>query len=222
MRRTHCFCVCPEARSAAPANRQRKGSRFGGVRDREDRRTAVQRRGRRRAGGQLPRRASQAASLTLPAVLLVDGETVTSDADALAAATVTAEVVSHSKGPKIKIHKFKNKTGTTSGRATASASPLSRSPASRAESRSRHGTQEGRLVLPQRSRLQRAAPRRQAVRRPGRQRRRDHRPPARHPLPPRRGVGRGKDDTLFALSAGAVQFGDKRGRKTISIVPTQL
>ena len=32
-------------------------------------------------------------------------------------------------------------------------------------------------------------------------------------------VGRGKDDTLFALSAGAVEFGRKRGRKVVSIVP---
>src|SRR3978361_569052 len=32
-------------------------------------------------------------------------------------------------------------------------------------------------------------------------------------------VGRGKDDTLFALAAGHVLFGAKRGRKTISIVP---
>ena len=32
-------------------------------------------------------------------------------------------------------------------------------------------------------------------------------------------VGRGGDDTLFALSAGAVEFGSKRGRKTINIVP---
>jgi large subunit ribosomal protein L27 len=31
-------------------------------------------------------------------------------------------------------------------------------------------------------------------------------------------VGRGGDDTLFALAAGAVQFGNKRGRKTVSIV----
>ncbi|MEV6771722.1 50S ribosomal protein L27 [Nocardia sp. NPDC051030] len=31
-------------------------------------------------------------------------------------------------------------------------------------------------------------------------------------------VGRGGDDTLFALEAGAVQFGTKRGRKTINIV----
>lgn len=32
-------------------------------------------------------------------------------------------------------------------------------------------------------------------------------------------VGRGGDDTLFALTAGAVEFGTKRGRKTVNIVP---
>lgn len=31
------------------------------------------------------------------------------------------------------------------------------------------------------------------------------------------GVGRGSDDTLFALVAGAVKFGAKRGRKTVNI-----
>jgi large subunit ribosomal protein L27 len=31
-------------------------------------------------------------------------------------------------------------------------------------------------------------------------------------------VGRGKDDTLFALSAGYVEFGKKRGRRVVSIV----
>ncbi|WP_326837704.1 50S ribosomal protein L27 [Amycolatopsis rhabdoformis] len=31
-------------------------------------------------------------------------------------------------------------------------------------------------------------------------------------------VGRGGDDTLFALAAGAVEFGSKRGRKTVNIV----
>ena len=30
-------------------------------------------------------------------------------------------------------------------------------------------------------------------------------------------VGRGGDDTLFALAAGAVQFGRKRGRRVVSI-----
>jgi large subunit ribosomal protein L27 len=32
-------------------------------------------------------------------------------------------------------------------------------------------------------------------------------------------VGRGKDDTLFALSAGAVTFGSRRGRRVVAIVP---
>jgi len=31
-------------------------------------------------------------------------------------------------------------------------------------------------------------------------------------------VGRGKDDTLFALAAGAVEFGAKGGRRVINIV----
>jgi large subunit ribosomal protein L27 len=34
-------------------------------------------------------------------------------------------------------------------------------------------------------------------------------------------VGRGGDDTLFALSAGTVEFGAKRGRKTVNIVPAE-
>ena len=51
------------------------------------------------------------AEVTLPAILLVDGASVTHDADQLAAVSVTAEVVAQTKGPKIRIHKFKNKTG---------------------------------------------------------------------------------------------------------------
>lgn len=51
------------------------------------------------------------ATVTLPAVLVVDGETVTSGADQLAKVSVTAEVVDEVKGPKIKIQRYKNKTG---------------------------------------------------------------------------------------------------------------
>lgn len=50
------------------------------------------------------------AEIILPAVLLVDGDQVTTDAGGLTSA-VTATVVEHTKGPKIRIHKFKNKTG---------------------------------------------------------------------------------------------------------------
>ena len=43
--------------------------------------------------------------------VVVDGDSVTSDAKALGNVTVTAEVVDHTKGPKIVILKYKNKTG---------------------------------------------------------------------------------------------------------------
>ncbi|MFD1213627.1 50S ribosomal protein L27 [Arthrobacter sp. GCM10027362] len=33
-------------------------------------------------------------------------------------------------------------------------------------------------------------------------------------------VGRGKDDTLFALEAGAVEFGTRRGRRVVNVVGT--
>ncbi|MGH3769643.1 MAG: 50S ribosomal protein L21 [Pseudonocardiaceae bacterium] len=49
--------------------------------------------------------------VSLPAVLLVDGPTVTADAAGLGATSVHGKVVAQVKGPKIRIHKFKNKTG---------------------------------------------------------------------------------------------------------------
>ena len=56
--------------------------------------------------------AAPGESVTLPAVLLVDDAgAITSDAAKLSAARITAEVVEHGKGPKIVIHKFRNKTG---------------------------------------------------------------------------------------------------------------
>jgi large subunit ribosomal protein L21 len=51
------------------------------------------------------------AELVLPALLVVDGDKVTTDAAKLAKVSVTGKVVEHTKGPKIRIHKFKNKTG---------------------------------------------------------------------------------------------------------------
>jgi large subunit ribosomal protein L27 len=35
---------------------------------------------------------------------------------------------------------------------------------------------------------------------------------------PGHNVGRGKDDTLFALSAGAVAFTNRRGRRVVDVV----
>jgi large subunit ribosomal protein L21 len=51
------------------------------------------------------------STVELRPVLLVDGETVTSDAGALAKAKVTAEILAETKGPKITILRYKNKTG---------------------------------------------------------------------------------------------------------------
>ena len=55
--------------------------------------------------------AEPGASVTLPVLLLVDGTDVTSDNKTLSGATVTVEVVGSTKGPKIDILKYKNKTG---------------------------------------------------------------------------------------------------------------
>ena len=38
---------------------------------------------------------------------------------------------------------------------------------------------------------------------------------------PGENVGRGGDDTLFALAAGSVEFGMKRGRRMVNIVPAE-
>lgn len=55
--------------------------------------------------------AEAGSTVELPALLLVDGATVTTDAAALAEVKVTAEVVRDEKGPKIDILRYKNKTG---------------------------------------------------------------------------------------------------------------
>jgi large subunit ribosomal protein L21 len=49
------------------------------------------------------------STLTLPVVMVVDGETVT--ATGLDKAAVTVEILGATKGPKIVIQKYKNKTG---------------------------------------------------------------------------------------------------------------
>ena len=51
------------------------------------------------------------SSVALTPGLLVDGATVTTKADELAKVKVSAEIIDSVKGPKIKILKYKNKTG---------------------------------------------------------------------------------------------------------------
>ena len=48
------------------------------------------------------------SSVSLQPILLVDGDTVNAD---VSGASVTAEVLAQTKGPKIRILKYKNKTG---------------------------------------------------------------------------------------------------------------
>lgn len=36
---------------------------------------------------------------------------------------------------------------------------------------------------------------------------------------PGKNVGKGKDDTLFALAEGSVKFGQRRGRKVVDVLP---
>ena len=55
--------------------------------------------------------AATSGTVELPAVLLVDGDKVTSDSKALAKVKVVAEVLEQTRGPKIIIQKYKNKTG---------------------------------------------------------------------------------------------------------------
>ncbi|GAA3229062.1 50S ribosomal protein L21 [Actinocorallia longicatena] len=51
------------------------------------------------------------ATITFPAVLVVDGDNVISAAAELAKYTITAEVLGAVKGPKINIMHYRNKTG---------------------------------------------------------------------------------------------------------------
>ena len=56
-------------------------------------------------------KADGTGKIELEALLLVDGDKVTTDAKALAKVKVTAEVLNDLRGPKIIIQKYKNKTG---------------------------------------------------------------------------------------------------------------
>ena len=51
------------------------------------------------------------SSIELPALMLVDGDKITSDKKELENVKVSAEVLEHIRGKKIVIQKYKNKTG---------------------------------------------------------------------------------------------------------------
>jgi large subunit ribosomal protein L21 len=51
------------------------------------------------------------SSLTLPALLVVDGDNVVSDPEELGGYQIAAEIVGDARGPKINMIRYKNKTG---------------------------------------------------------------------------------------------------------------
>jgi len=51
------------------------------------------------------------ASVSFPALLLVEGSSITTDAKTLAGVKVAGEILEETKGPKIDILRYKNKTG---------------------------------------------------------------------------------------------------------------
>jgi large subunit ribosomal protein L21 len=51
------------------------------------------------------------STLTLPAVLVVDGDNIVTDPEELGGYEVAAEIIGDANGPKISMIKFKNKTG---------------------------------------------------------------------------------------------------------------
>ena len=157
------------------------------------------------------------ATVSLPVALVVDGAKVTSDAKDLEKVAVTGEVLEHTKGPKIRIHKFKNKTGyhKRQGHRQPADGPQGHrhqvGSEQMAHKKGASSSRNGRDSNSQRLGVKRFGG--QVVKAGEiivRQRGTHFHPGV--------NVGRGGDDTLFAKAAGAVEFGIKRGRKTVSIV----
>jgi ribosomal protein L27/ribosomal protein L21 len=158
------------------------------------------------------------SSIRLAPLLLVDGDTVTSDVSALGSASVTAEVLAETKGPKIRILKFKNKTGyrKRQGHRQRYTKVLVTDIKSwgddMAHKKGASSTRNGRDSNSQRLGVKRFGGQlvnagEIIVRQRG-----TH-------FHPGDGVGRGGDDTLFALVAGHVEFGTRRGRRVVNVTP---
>ena len=163
------------------------------------------------------------SSITLPALLVVDGETVTSDAKALAGVTVTAEVVGAVKGPKITIMKFKNKTGYRKRQGHRQ---------KYTEVKVTDGSQRGSEKEPWHTR--RARPRRATVVTRTRSDSASSASAARSSTPARSSSGSAARTSTQAatsvavattrssrLPAGAVEFGTRRGRRVVNIVSAE-
>ena len=192
-------------------------------------------------------------SITLPALLVVDGDRVISDPAEVGRYQVTADIVGDAAGPKINMIHYRNKTGYrrrlghrqryTQVRITGigtEAKPQSAKPQSAAQARKAPSSRRSRRARPRPRRRRRRSEmahkkgasssrngrdskaKRLGVKRYGGQLVnageiivRQH---GTH-FHPGEGVGRGGDDTLFALVGGTVEFGRFHGRRAVSIVP---
>ena len=183
------------------------------------------------------------SSITLPALLVVDGDRVISDPAEVGRYQVTADIVGDAAGPKINMIQYRNKTGyrrrlghrqrytqvritgigAEAKNAAGPRAPRPRPPAPRPPRRRRTEMAHKKGASSSRNGRDSKA-QRLGVKRYGGQvvnageiivrQRGTH-------FHPGEGVGRGSDDTLFALVGGAVQFGMRRGRRAVSIVPAE-
>ena len=132
---------------------------------------------------------------------------------------MTGEVLAETKGPKIKILKYKNKTGYRKRQGHRQQYTQVRSPGSRAEEvddmahkKGASSTRNGRDSNAQRLGVKRFGGQQVNAGEIIVRQRGTH-------FHPGDGVGRGGDDTLFALVAGQVEFGTRRGRRVVNIAP---
>ena len=151
--------------------------------------------------------------------------------DALGKATVSAKVLGHERGPKLRVFKFKPKRGYK--KLAGHRQELTRieitdiAPAPRAAKKP--AAQGGDRVMAHKKGLgssrngrdsERPAPRRQGLRRPVRHRRRDHRPPARHALPARaRASASARTTRCSPRPPAPCEFTTRRRGRVVNVVP---
>ena len=191
------------------------------------------------------------SSITLTALLVVDGDRVISDPAEVGRYQVTADIVGDAAGPKINMIHYRNKTGYrrrlghrqryTQVRITGIGTEAK---ASSAKSLEHHGLErqglerqtEGAEHRRRRRRTEMAHKKGASSSRNGRDSKAQRLGVKRYGgqlvnageiivrqhgthFHPGQGVGRGGDDTLFALVGGTVEFGTFHGRRAVSIVP---
>ena len=191
------------------------------------------------------------SSITLPALLVVDGDRVISDPAEVGRYQVTADIVGDAAGPKINMIHYRNKTGYrrrlghrqryTQVRITGIGTEATSAGGQGWRCQGQRGQERRRGHRPPRRRRRRtemahkkgasssrngrdSKAQRLGVKRYGGQlvnageiivrQRGTH-------FHPGEGVGRGGDDTLFALVGGTVQFAMRHGRRAVNIVPAE-